>query len=261
MIGGVEMTAKSRLGRVLLWAIPVAALAALFASGPISQPQDYHQFADRRTLLGIPHFANVVSNLAFLLAGGLGLNHCIRHRPDGARAAWVLFFGGFVLVAFGSAYYHADPNNGTLVWDRMAMGVGFAGIYTALVAEYVSPRLEKFLLAPALLGALGSVLFWHVTDDLRLYFAVQGTIFISALVIVICFESATRQTRFLLIALAAYGLAIVCEQLDGAIFTATLGVTGGHAVKHLLAALAAYVLYRMQRKRANKYDIGVGTNA
>ena len=48
MIGGVEMTAKSRLGRVLLGAIPVAALAALFAFGPISQPPDYHQFADQR---------------------------------------------------------------------------------------------------------------------------------------------------------------------------------------------------------------------
>ena len=244
------MTAKSRLGQILLGAIPVAALAALFVFGPIPQPQEYHQFADQRGFAGIPHFANVVTNLAFLLVGAIGLVHCIRHRPQGALAAWVLFFGGFVAVAFGSAYYHADPNNGTLVWDRGTMGVAFAGIYTALAAEYVSPRLEKYLPAPALVGALGSVLYWHITDDLRLYFAVQGTVIISALVIVICFESAPRQTRFVLIALAAYALAIVCEQLDAVIFTATLGVTGGHAVKHLLAALAAYVLYRMLRQRS-----------
>ena len=33
----------------------------------------YHQFADQQTLLGIPNFWNVVSNLPFILVGAMGL--------------------------------------------------------------------------------------------------------------------------------------------------------------------------------------------
>ncbi len=250
VIAGVEMTAKSRLGRVLLWAIPVAALAALIAIAPIAQPPDYHQFADRRTLLGIPHFANVVTNLAFLLAGGLGLHHCLRHRPRGALAAWTLFFAGFVLVTLGSGYYHLHPTSETLVWDRLTMAVGFTGVYTALMAEYVSARLEKYLLGPVLFFGLASVVYWSFTGDLSFYFAMQATVFLSITVILSCFDSEHRQKRFIIAAFASYALALVCDFMDIPIFNLTDGATGGHAVKHLLAALAAYWAYRMLARRS-----------
>lgn len=55
-----------------LWSLGVVSavmvLAAAF-SPPIPQPQEYHQFADQRMLLGIPNFLNVVSNVPFLLVG------------------------------------------------------------------------------------------------------------------------------------------------------------------------------------------------
>ncbi len=244
------MMAGNRWGRVLLWALPLIALAALFAFGPIPQPPDYHQFADRRAALGIPHFANVVSNLAFLLAGTLGLFHCLERRPAGALGAWILFFAGFVAVAFGSGYYHLNPGNETLVWDRLGMSIGLAGIYGALMTEYVAARLGKYLLAAALAVALGSVLYWSFADDLRFYLAVQGIVFLSALVILAWFENAYGQKRFFVWALVIYALAIACEQLDIPIFMLTGGVIGGHAVKHLLAALAAYLLYGMLRRRS-----------
>jgi hypothetical protein len=40
---------------------------------PIVQNQNYHDFADQRTLFGIPHFWNVVSNIPFLGIGAAGL--------------------------------------------------------------------------------------------------------------------------------------------------------------------------------------------
>ena len=40
-----------------------ASLAGLPFLPPIPQDQAYHQFADHRTLLGIPNFWNVVSNV------------------------------------------------------------------------------------------------------------------------------------------------------------------------------------------------------
>jgi len=56
-------TRSSAAGRV--WLLISAALAVLYIAlaPPYSQPQDYHLFADRRSILGIPNFWNVVSNL------------------------------------------------------------------------------------------------------------------------------------------------------------------------------------------------------
>src|SRR5215471_14605771 len=56
-----------------LLSLTVASLAVLFLVPPISQDQSYHAFADQRTLLGIPHFWNVVSNLPFIAVGAMGL--------------------------------------------------------------------------------------------------------------------------------------------------------------------------------------------
>ena len=59
---------------VLTSAVAVAALAL----PPLSQPPEYHQFADQRALLGIPNFFNVSSSIAFLLVGGAGVVLCLR---------------------------------------------------------------------------------------------------------------------------------------------------------------------------------------
>jgi hypothetical protein len=79
-------------------------LAALLLLPPISQDQSYHCFADERTLLGVQNFCNVVSNLPFIAIGALGLRQFYRDP-----ATLTLFFGVF-LTAFGSSYYHWNPN-------------------------------------------------------------------------------------------------------------------------------------------------------
>jgi hypothetical protein len=44
-------------------------LASLLGLPPIVQDQNYHDFADQRTLFGIPHFWNVISNIPFIGIG------------------------------------------------------------------------------------------------------------------------------------------------------------------------------------------------
>jgi hypothetical protein len=59
-----------------IWFLALLALAvtvAALALPPLPQPPEYHQFADQRTLLGIPNFFNVFSNVAFLLVGAAGV--------------------------------------------------------------------------------------------------------------------------------------------------------------------------------------------
>src|SRR5262245_63120081 len=111
--------AKGKHPLVALLGLMAASLAILPLLPPIPQDPSYHQFADQRTLLGIPHFWNVVSNLPFVLVGAIGLWQFGRDR-----ASFVLFLGVF-LTGFGSAYYHWDPNDDTLFWDRLPMALTF----------------------------------------------------------------------------------------------------------------------------------------
>ena len=140
---------------------------------PIAQNQAYHDFADRGQFLGIPNFFAVISNIPFLLVGIAGLRYCRSSLLLSYRLAWVIFFAGVAIISAGSAWYHLNPNNDTLVWDRLPMTIAFMGLLAALLAEYVAVRLGRLLLLPAILAGLSSVIYWHGYDDLRFYVWVQ----------------------------------------------------------------------------------------
>ncbi len=59
---------------ILLGLAGVAIVAVLFVE-PIPQDPAYHDFADARSLLSIPNFADVFSNILFVIVGGLGIWH------------------------------------------------------------------------------------------------------------------------------------------------------------------------------------------
>src|SRR5262249_33989624 len=159
--------AKEKRPLVALLGLMAAALAILPLLPPIPQDPSYHQFADQRTLLGIPNFWNVISNLPFVVVGAIGLWQFGRDR-----ATLVLFLGIF-LTGFGSAYYHWNPNNDTLFWDRLPMALSFMAIFAVAVEERVSARAGAILLWPLVALAVFSLLLWRWTDDLRLYGWVQ----------------------------------------------------------------------------------------
>jgi hypothetical protein len=65
----MRLTVPRRSSIWFFLALAVAvAVAALLSPRTDLQPS-YHHFADQRSWLGIPHFGDVASNLAFLLAG------------------------------------------------------------------------------------------------------------------------------------------------------------------------------------------------
>ena len=200
-------------------------------------PQDpaYHQFADTRAWLGIPNFLDVVSNLPFLLVGILGL----RARP---RELWEyrVCFAGVLLTAFGSALYHANPNDITLAWDRLPMAIGIMGLLSAIITE----RTGVVLLGPLCLVGTGSVVYWQVTGDLRLYALVQfgPALLIPALILL--FPARYTHANYLLRVVGWYAAAKVFEHFDTQIFAAG-GVISGHTLKHLAAAWACYEIVRM----------------
>jgi len=66
--------------RTLLLTVTVITAAGIWLLPPIAQPLGYHDLADKRTIWGIPNFANVVSNLPFLFVGMDGLRVMRRAR-------------------------------------------------------------------------------------------------------------------------------------------------------------------------------------
>jgi hypothetical protein len=248
-----EPAAAGRL-RVIVVLVLCALLAPLLAGvvlAPMAQPQAYHDFADQRTMLGIPHAFNVVSNLPFLLVGTLGLALLARadmSTPRATRPPWVAMFVGVALTAFGSGWYHLNPNDATLVWDRLPMALGFAG----LVAGTLIDRLHRWqwpLLAAFVLIGTGSVAGWAVSGNLVPYLVMQAGFILVALAATALVPSSYTRASWLYWATALYAAAMVAERLDRPIHALLSEALSGHTLKHLFAAASTYVVYRMLRQR------------
>jgi hypothetical protein len=105
----------------LLAALSVAALVAVLFVPRIPQDPAYHDFVDAQTLLGVPNFWNVFSNIGYLVVGLYGLARMSRLQAAVLRPAYVTFCVAVTLVAFGSSWYHYTPSTESLVWDRLPM--------------------------------------------------------------------------------------------------------------------------------------------
>jgi hypothetical protein len=235
------MSRRARLALLVAVALIGGLVAVLLP--PIHQDLAYHDFADRRPLLGVPYGLNVLSNVGFLLAGAWAFVRVTPGPlPAWERAAGLLFAAGLLLTGVGSAWYHAAPSNATLVWDRLPLSALFPTVLAVAIGDRVSPRAGRLLLAPLVAGALGSVLWWQRTDDLRAYAVAQ---FLPMLLIplMLALFDGHRPARPLLAGIVVYAAGKLAEVSDGALL-ALGGVVSGHTLKHLLAALAAARIVR-----------------
>ena len=186
-----------RLG--LLAALTLAALLAVLALPPLPQPQAYHNFADQRGLWGVPHFLNVASNAALVLAGTAGLWFVLaapgrpkRPAPQGPRrgpyralgAANEVSLGGLRRGQWSGAGVGAQP------WERMPYLVFFLGV---------------------LLTGFGSAWYHWMPDNGRLTWdrLPMTLIFMSFLAAAVGERISARAARLGLAPLLALGLASV----------------------------------------------------
>jgi hypothetical protein len=243
----------------ILWGAALAMAALTAALPPIPQPLSYHDFADQRTLLGIPHFWNVLSNAAILLAGVRGLFFVARpwicagafHRTI-ERWPYLLFFAGAVLTAFGSVYYHLRPDHATLVWDRLPLTAMFMAFFAAMITERVGVRTGLLLLAPLILAGAASVWAWGLSEargagDLRWYGYAKFGPMVLILLLLILFPPRYSRAGDVLGAMGFYALATLAEWQDQGLFVG--GLLSGHTLKHLLAGAGIYWIDRMLRRR------------
>jgi hypothetical protein len=228
-----------RIERVPAILAAVLVLAAFAVLGPIGQVGAYMEFADQRTFFGIPNAADVLSNIGFLLAGGWGLL-CLSRVKGPARGAWGVFFAAIALTALGSSWFHLDPSNARLVWDRLPIAIGCASLLAVVLIERTP---EKRWILPVLVAfAAASVGWWVAFDDLRPYMLVQLAPIVLVPVLQWHWKAPKAQRTAFASAIAFYVLAKVFELGDVAGFDLMAGLLSGHTIKHIMASIAAWVL-------------------
>ncbi len=257
----------------LVLSVVLITVGLVFLLPPIPQSEAYHNFADKRSLFGIPNYFNVVSNLLFLLVGAFGIYDVLHFREANAarrsseipvskranftdsseRWSYCAFFVSVAMTAFGSAYYHLNPRDGTLLWDRIPMAIGFMTLVAATVSERISLKAGMQMLVPLMALGAGTVVYWNLTQkvgqgDLRPYALVQFGSVLVVLILIGLFPSRYTRGTDLAVALAIYGLAKIFEAADRSIF-ALGNIVSGHTIKHIAAATSAYWILRMLRKR------------
>lgn len=258
MIAGESRLRLDWRGWLLLAVTAIALIVAVFYPAT-PQPLSYHDFADCRAIWSIPNFFNVLSNVPFLIGGALGL--ALIWRGGGSfvdrreQLPYMIFFLGAALTSIGSAYYHLAPDNPRLVWDRLPMTLGFAGLVSAAFAERTDTRTGLRALWPLLVVGAGTVVYWYATENRNAgnvvpYGAYQGWS-ILVIVLLIALYPPRRYSHGALLVWAAgwYGLAKVFETYDLAVFRLTDRLISGHTIKHLLAAGAVFAIARQLRLR------------
>jgi len=248
---------RRKIGYSVISLISILGIIGVLILAPIEQDLGYHVFVDQRTIIGIPNFWNVISNIPFLIVGVIGLYSILNTKEivfiTEMKIAYTLFFVGVSLVAFGSGYYHLWPDNGTLVWDRLPMTIAFMALFSIIVGEFISTKLAKFTLWPLVAFGAFSVLYWHITEsngegDLRFYVLVQFLPVLIIPIILFFFRSKFTHTIGYWYLLLAYVLAKVLEHYDEYIHNILFSLSG-HSLKHVVAAMGILFLIKAYNKR------------
>jgi hypothetical protein len=237
--------------RLLPTILTITGAVLLLWHEPIHQPADYNNFADQSVLFAIAHAGDVLSSLGFALVAVWGWAR-LRPKPDRASLGrgWIgyrLFLTGLLLTAVGSAYYHLEPSNGRLVWDRLPIALAAAGLLAAVRSESrtdTHPLVDATVLSGI---AVLSVLWWRYTDRPQHPGDLGPFLFLQLLLLVLVplwqwiYGAPLRDRVWFGVAVLLYVLAKVAELLDREVL-ATLGWMSGHTLKHLLASAAGGVV-------------------
>ena len=208
---------------------------------PEQDPIAYFDFADKRQFFGVANFWDVISNLAFLIVGGLGLFATTRND----RLLFSSLAVASVLTCMGSSYFHLNPNPETLFWDRLPMTIAFAAIIGLIVSDRVNVKAGRLSFYFFSCYGLVSVTGWHFGwFTLKPYIALQGGCMIFTVLALAAFRRSRHLSDGLLFRVSLfYFLAKVFELQDEKIFNLT-GQVSGHSLKHVAAAIAIGILLK-----------------
>lgn len=216
----------------------VAAAICVVVFGPIERGPGFHDYADQRRWLGIPHAGDVLSNLAFVI---IGVRY-VRRTPVLALAV--------IWIGLGSGIYHWAPGDTTLSLDWAPIGVTLMLVLATVIHDRIGSRAGHVVQAFGPLAAVLAVGYWLITGgttdggNMAPYVALQlvGVALPPLLALV---AHGRIATRWLLAAVGCFVAARFLGAHDAALLDAI--AISGHSLKHLAAAAAAACVLRATR--------------
>jgi MFS transporter, DHA3 family, macrolide efflux protein len=245
--------------RLLPTLVTLALLALMIWHGTIPERSNPHDYADLRAFAGIPNFGDVVSCAGFLLVSMYGALYLGPLRRAGAGAAvwnsYAIFLASLAFTAIGAGYYHAVPNDTTLLYSRLPNVLMLVGLMAVVRAETFGARDDNSFLAAGMAAAAGSFVWYSYTKasgnaDVGPIYLVQ----VLCLVLVPLWQWIYKAPRAdkgaVFCALLMFVLSQVVGGRDMQILQAT-GWISGHTIFHLFgAAAAAPIVWNMRRRLA-----------
>ncbi|KAJ9183581.1 hypothetical protein P3X46_007414 [Hevea brasiliensis] len=241
---------RSRIwgGAFLFWVF------LMFATPKIPLSNHHHHFADMRNFFGVPNTLNVITNFPFLIVGVVGFilslqGYFFNISLRGEVWGWVLFFGGIVGVAFGSAYYHLKPDDSRVIWDTLPMMIAYSSLFSSFVVERVGQRVGLTCLFGMLFVVLLSTAYARIFNDLRLCMMFQLIPCIAIPGMTFLYPPKYTHSIYWLWAAGVYLLAKFEAAFDRKIYHANLYFISGHSLEHLCSTVipvlfAIMLMYR-----------------
>ena len=190
-------------------------------------PQSYHNFSDKRTILGIPNGINVLSNIVFIFLA----IYLLQKKKSNLLSIYL------ILLAIASSYYHLNPSDDTLFWDVLMIATTSMIIFTMMSG---TKNGEIFYL----FGIL-SVIYWKMTGDLRLYLIILIGL---PLYIVLKYYKDITLRKYVITFIITFTLARLFEHNDHFIYKITNNTISGHTLKHIFAGLSIYYTIKLLEK-------------
>jgi len=174
--------------------------------------EKYNDFADKRCILCIKNFGDVISNIIYII-GGL-----YNYRNDFQLCLYA------ILVGIGSTYYHWNPNMSSLFYDRLPM---------IFIISYLVHIKLGFDFILTLIVGLDCLIKWYITYDMINYSFFQG---IPLIVVLISGDFNSK------ISVALYLMAKYAESNDKQIYEKFNKKISGHTIKHVLSGLVLFLI-------------------
>ena len=219
-------------------------------SKKIPLPQEYHNFADKRSLLGIPNFLDVMSNLAILIPG----LYLLRTRKKVSLMSNLLILH-ITLLAITSAYYHLFPSHKTIFGDILSIAT--LSIIVIIIAtpnssdhtESNSPVVpwwkesHNYIYGILLyLFGIFSIVYWKYTGDLKFYVLILVG---APLYVIYRYYNKSNVRQYLIMMIVSNILLRLSENNDRYIYKMTKNLVSGHTLKHVFVGTGLFYLIKI----------------
>ena len=188
----------------------------------ISLPQSYHNFADKRTFLGIPNAMDVFSNIAIAIPALYLL------QKQGKLS---LLSVHILVLSIASTYYHLRPSDDRIFWDMMAVATTHAVIASLFIGQEYA--------IPLYIASILSVVYWKSTNDLRPYIVILVGI---PLYLFILLHKNKKVGNYLYLIILGVVLTRIIEHNDHSVYKLTGNQISGHTTKHILGGIVLWLM-------------------